>query len=67
MVDLIKSIETPEEAIEVLNQLHAYVSNHVFEKEKRISNNDKVNATIMENLKWSGKAKQVDVQPNTTG
>ena len=42
MDDFIKSVETPEEAIVVFNQLHLLLSRHGFELKKWISNNDAV-------------------------
>ena len=61
MDDLIKSVETAEEGIEVFNQLKPLLSNHGFELKKWISNNDEVNAVIPEGLKSISNTKQVDV------
>ena len=51
MDDLIKSLETPEEALEVFNQLQFFLSQHGFELKKWISNNDAVTEAIPEELK----------------
>ena len=64
MDDLIKSVETAEEGIEMFNQLQPLLSNHGFELKKCISNNDEVNAVIPECLKSISNTKQVDVEPN---
>ena len=63
----IKSVETPEEAIEVFNQLQALLLQHGFELKKWISNNYAVTEAIPENLKSISNTKQVDVEPNTEG
>ena len=65
--DFIKSVETPEEAIEVFNQLHTLLSQHGFELKKWISNNDAVTKAIPEDLKSISNTKQVEVEPNTEG
>ena len=49
--DFIKSVETPEEATEVFNQLQPLLSQHGFELKKWISNNDAVTEAIPEDLK----------------
>ena len=67
MDDLIKSVETAEEGIEVFNQLQPLLSKHRFESKKWISNNDKVNAVIPESLNSISNTKKVDVEPNTQG
>ena len=51
MDDFIKSVKTPEEAIEVFNQLQPLLSQHGFELKKWISNNDAVTKEISEDLK----------------
>ena len=50
MDDFIKSIETPEEAIEVFNQLQSLLSQHGFELKKWISNNDAVTKAIQKTI-----------------
>ena len=60
----IKSVETPEEAIEVFNQQHPLLS-HGFELKKCISNNDAVTQAIPEDLKSVSNTKQVEVEPKT--
>ena len=65
MDDFIKSVETPEEAIEVFNQLQPLLSRHGFELKKWISNNDAVTKAIPEDLKSISKTKQVEVEHNT--
>ena len=67
MDDFIKSVETPEEAIEVFNQLQPLLSQHGFELKKWISNNDEVTEAIPEDLKWISNTKQVEVEPNAEG
>ena len=67
MDDFIKSVETPEEAIEVSNQLQLLLSQHGFELKKWISNNDAVTRAIPEDLKSISKTKQVEVEPSTEG
>ena len=63
----IKSVETPEEAIEVFNQLQPLLSRHEFQLKKWISNNYAVTKTIPEDLKSISNTKQVEVEPNTEG
>ena len=67
MDDFIKSVETPEEAIEVFNQLQPLLSQHEFELKKWISNNNAVTKAVPEDLKSIGNTKQVEVEPNTEG
>ena len=67
MDDFIKSVEIPEEAIEVFNQLQPLLSRHGFELKKWISNNDAVTKTTPEDLKSISNTKQVEVEPNTEG
>ena len=67
MDDFIKSVETPEKAIEVFNQLQPFLSQHGFELKKWISNNDAVTEAIPEDLKSISNTKQVEVEPNTEG
>ena len=67
MDDFIKSVETPEEAEEVFNQLQLLLSRHGFELKKWISNNEAVTKAIPEDLKSISNTKQADVEPNTEG
>ena len=67
MENFIKSVETPEEAFGVLNQLQPLLSRHGFELKKRINNNDTVTEAIPEDLKSISNTKQVEVEPNTEG
>ena len=67
MDDLIKSVETTEEAIEVFNQLRPVLSQHGLDLKKRISNNDAVTEAIPKELKSISNTKQVEVEPNTEG
>ena len=67
MDDFIKSVETPEGAIEVFNQLQALLSQHGFELRKWVSNNDAVTEATPEDLKSISNTKQVEVEPNTKG
>ena len=67
MDNFIKSVETPEEAIEVFNQLQFLLSQHGFDLKKWISNNDAVTKAIPEDLKSISNTKQVEVEPNTEG
>ena len=50
MDDFIKSVETPEEAIEVFNQLQPILSQHGFELMKWISNSSAVSKAIPEDM-----------------
>ena len=65
--DFVKSVETPEEAIEVFNQLQPLLSRRGFELKKWISKNDAVTKAIPEGLKSISNTKQVEVEPNTEG
>ena len=67
MDDFIKSVETPEEAIEVLSQLRHLLSRHGFQLRKWISNSDEVCKAIPVDLKSISNTKQVEVEPNTEG
>ena len=67
MDEFIKSVETPEEAIEVFNQLQLLLSQHGFEMEKWISNHDAVTEAIPEDLKSISNTKQVELEPSTEG
>ena len=67
MEDFIKSVETPEEAIKIFNQLQPLLSRHGFELKKWISNNDAVTKEIPEDLKSISNTTQVEVEPNTEG
>ena len=67
MDDFIKSVETPEEAIEFFNQLQLLPSQHGFQLKKWVSNNDAVTESIPEDLKSISNTKQVEVEPNTEG
>ena len=67
MDDFIKSVETPEDAIQVFNQLQPLLSQHGFELKKWISNNYAVAEAIREDLKSINNTKQVEVEPNTEG
>ena len=67
MDDFIKSVETPEEAIEVFNQLQPVLSQHGFELKKWIINNDAVTKSFPEDLKSISNTKQVKMEPNTEG
>ena len=63
----IKSVETPEEAIEVFNKLQPLLSRHEFQLKKWISNNAAVTNAIREDLKSISNTKEVEVEPNTEG
>ena len=65
MDDFIKSVETPEEAIEIFDQLQPLLSRHGFELKKWVRNNEAVNKAIPEDLKSISNTKQVEVEPNT--
>ena len=67
MDNFIKSVETPEESIEIFNQLQLLLSRHGFDLKKWISNNDAVTEAIPEDLKSISNTKQVEVEPNTEG
>ena len=65
--DFITSVETPEEAIDVFNQLQPLLSQHGFELKKWISKTDTVTKAVPEDLKSISNTKQVEVEPNTEG
>ena len=67
MDDLIKSVESSEEAIEDFNQIQHLLSKHGFELKKWLSNNDAITKAIPEDLKLIINTKQVEVEPNTEG
>ena len=67
MDDFIKSVETPEEKIEVFNQLQHLLSQQGFELKKWISNNNAVTKAIPEYLNSNSNMKRVDVDPSTEG
>ena len=67
MDDFIKSVENPDEAIEVFNQLQPNLSQHEFELMKWISNNDALTEANAEDLKSISNTKQVEVEPNAKG
>ena len=67
MDDFIKSVETPEEAIEVFRQLRHLLSQHGFQLTKWISNSDEVCKAIPVDLKTIRNTKEVEVEPNTEG
>ena len=67
MDDFIKSVETPEEAIEVFIQLRPLLSQHDFQLTKWISNSDEVCKAIPIDLKSISNTKQVEVEFNTEG
>ena len=62
MDDFIERVETPEEAVEVFNQLQP-LSQHGFELKKPKINNDAVTEAIPEALKSISNSKQVEVEP----
>ena len=64
MEDFIKSLETSEEAFEVINQQKPFLSKQGFESTKWMSNNDAVIVAIAENLKSISNTNQVDVELN---
>ena len=65
MDDFIKSVEIPEEAIEVFNQLQPLLSRQGFELKKWLSNNDAVTKAISEDLKSISNTKEVELEPNS--
>ena len=67
MDDFIKSVETPEEAIEVFSQLRHLLSQHGFQLTKCISNSDEVCKAIPVDSKSISNTKQVEVKPNPEG
>ena len=67
MDDFIKSVETPEEAIEVFRQLRHLPSQHGFQLTKWMSNSDEVCKAIPVDLKSISNTKQVKVEPNAEG
>ena len=62
MDDFIKSVETPEEAVEVFRQLRHLLSQHGFQLTKWISNSDEVCKAIPVDLKSISITKQVEVE-----
>ena len=67
MGDFNKSVETPEEAIEVFRQLRYLLLQHGFQLSKWISNSEEVCKAIPVDLKSISNTKQVEVEPNTEG
>ena len=67
MDDFIKSVETPEEAINVFKQLQPLLSKHGFELKKWITNSDVVTNAIPEDLRSISNTKQVEVEPSKEG
>ena len=67
MDDFIKSVETPQEAIEVFNQRKLPLSQGGIELKKWISINDGVTEAIQEKMKSISNTKQVELEPNTEG
>ena len=65
--DFIKSVETPEKAIEVFNQPQPLLSQHRFELKKWISSKAAGTKGIPEDLKSISNTKQVEVEPNAEG
>ena len=65
--DLIKSVETLEEAIEIFSQLRHLLSQKRFELKKWISNTDEVSEAIPVDLKSTSNRKQVDGEPSSEG
>ena len=67
MDDFIKSVETPEEAIEVFEQLQPLLSKHGFELKKWITNSDTVTNAIPVDLRSISNQKQVEIEPSKEG
>ena len=65
--DFIKSVETPEEAIKVFEQLQPLLSKPGFELKKWITNSDMVTNAIPEDLRSISNIKQVEVEPSKEG
>ena len=65
ITDFIKSVKTPEEAVEVFKQLQPLLSKQRFELNKWISNIDAVTESFPDYLKSISNTKQVKVEPNT--
>ena len=65
MDDFIKSVKTPEEAVEVFKQFQPLLSKQRFELNKWISNIDAVTESFPDYLKSISNTKQVKVEPNT--
>ena len=63
MDDFIKSVETPEEEINVCKQLQTLLSKHGFELRKWITNSDVVTNAILEDLRSISDTKKVEVEP----
>ena len=67
MDDLIKSVETLEEAIKVFKQLQPLLSKRGFELKKWITNSDLVSNAIPVDLRSISNTKQVEVEPDKDG
>ena len=67
MDDFIKSVETPEEAINVFKQLQPLLSKHGFKLKKWITNSDVVINATPEVLRSNSNIKQVEVEPSKEG
>ena len=62
--DFIKSVETPEEVINVFKQLQLLLSKYGFEPKKWITNSDVVTNAIPEDLRSISDTTQVEVEPS---
>ena len=64
MDDFIKSVEIPEEAINIFKQLQPLHTKHGFELKKWITNSDFVTNAFPEDLRSISDTKQVEVEPS---
>ena len=65
--DVIKLVESPEEAIKNFKQLQPLLSKHGFELKKWITNSDVVTKAIPEDFRSFRNTKQVEVEPGKEG
>ena len=60
MDKFVKYVGTAQEAVEVINQLQPFLSQHELEVRKEISNTDEVTEPISQNIRSSTNRKRLD-------
>ena len=67
MDNFIKSVDTPDEAIDVFKQLQPLLLKHGFELKKCITKSNDVTEEILEDLRSTSDTRQVKVEPSMVG
>ena len=67
MDKFIKSVDTPEEAINVFQKLQSFLSKYGFKPKKWITNCNKLTKEMSEELRSISDTKQVEVEPSKVG